>query len=417
MSAIETTTPRLDGDAMQRDFMTLLKIGGTPDGGVNRPSFSDAHLEARSWFRRTAEAAGLETHVDAAGNHSAIFRSRREHSRTLLLGSHLDSVPAGGGYDGAMGVVGALHVVMAFKTADADLPFSLEAIDFTDEEGTLMGLLGSQAVVGTLTPSALQSPRGGREALLAGLERGGLREDRLVEARRHRDALAGYLELHIEQGPKLERAGIDIGVVTRIVGARSFRIDLEGAGGHAGTTPMDARQDAGVAAGRIVVEARDAVVRDFPDAVITFGGAHFEPGAFNVIPKRARLLLEFRSQDDAVLDAIEAVVRSTVQSEAEAEGVTAAITSTARWPAAQLDSRLSNIIEGAARALGLRSMRLPSGAGHDAQEFAPLIPTGMVFVPSVGGISHDPREFTAWEDVVNGANVLLKTVEELARQL
>lgn len=406
----------LDGEQMRRDFDSLLKIGATGDGGVNRPTFSDAHLEARKWFLARAGAAGLETQVDSAGNHSAIYRSRRQNAQTLVLGSHLDSVPSGGGYDGAVGVVGGLHVVMAFKRAGADLPFTLEAIDFTDEEGTLMGLLGSQAMVGTLDAAALKSPRGGREALLNGLRRAGLTEDSLFAARRDRNALAGYLELHIEQGPKLERAGIDIGVVTKIVGARSFRIELLGAGGHAGTTPMDARHDAGVAAARIIVKARNTVVRDFQEAVITFGGLQFEPGAFNVIPKSARLLMEFRAQDDALLDAIETAVRATIAAEAGAEGVTVEIIELAHWPAAKIDQRLAGVIEDAAKSLGLSTMRLPSGAGHDAQDFAPLVPAGMIFVPSVGGISHDPREFTKWEDVVNGANVLLKTVEELTRQ-
>lgn len=408
---------RLDTERMREDFAELSRIGATGDGGVSRPTFSDAHLAARKWFDDRATQAGLLVSVDSAGNHSAILRRRRQGpSPVLLLGSHLDSVPSGGRFDGAMGVLCSLEVVIAFKEAGADLPFTLEAIDFTDEEGTLMGLLGSQALAGTLTAEALQSPRGGRDALLSGLSRGGLDEKHLVAARRDPSSLLGYLELHIEQGPYLERQHIDIGVGTRIVGSRSFRIVLQGEGGHAGTTPMEARHDAGVAASRIVLKAREIVVRDFPGSVITVGDIRLEPGAFNVIPKTAQLALEFRSQDEEALLAIEAAVRTAIESEAKAEGVSAAITPVARWQPVQLDARLSDVIERVAHRLGLSTTRLASGAGHDAEELATVTPTGMIFVPSVAGISHDPREFTAWEDVVNGAKVLLGTVEELAQQ-
>jgi N-carbamoyl-L-amino-acid hydrolase len=312
--------------------------------------------------------------------------------------------------------VAALHVLLACKEASTDLPFALEAIDFTDEEGTLLGLLGSEAIVGTLTAESLQSPRGGREALVAGLKRAGLQEDRLRNARRDPRSLAGYLELHIEQGPRLEREGVKIGVVTRIVGSRSFRIVLRGLGGHAGTMPMDARRDAAVAAARFILSVREIVVHDFPNGVITVGDVRLEPGAFNVVPGLARLALEFRSQDEDELDAIESAVLARARVEAEAHGIGLEVTPVARWQPTGLDPNVCDAIERAAGALGLTTKRLPSGAGHDAQSLAPMTPTGMIFVPSVAGVSHDPREYTAWEDVVNGANVLLGTVVELARR-
>jgi N-carbamoyl-L-amino-acid hydrolase len=409
--------PQVDGDQMREDFEALASIGATPEGGISRPTFSDAHFTARKWFLARAEAGGLDTRLDTAGNHSAILQTRRSHdSRVLLLGSHLDSVPAGGCYDGALGVVAALHVLLAFKEAGTDLPFALEAIDFTDEEGTLFGLLGSEAIAGTLKLEALQSPRGGRDAFVAGLNRGGLQEERLHDARRDPGSLAGYLELHIEQGPRLEREGVKIGVVTRIVGSRSFRIVLRGRGGHAGTLPMDGRRDAGVAAARVILGAREIVVRDFPNAVITVGDVRLEPGAFNVVPGLARLALEFRSQHEDELEAIEAAVLARIRADAEAHDIGVAVTPVARWQPSVLDPIVCDAIERAAAALGLTTTRLASGAGHDAQSFAPITPTGMIFVPSVGGVSHDPREYTAWEDAVNGANVLLGTVLELAQR-
>src|SRR5712691_11860324 len=194
----------VDAERMREDFEALARIGATPEGGVSRPSLGEPHLAARAWFLERAQAYGLEPHVDAAGNHSAVLSA---DGPTLLLGSHLDSVPNGGRYDGALGVVAALHVLLAVQASGLTLPVELEAIDFTDEEGTLVGLLGSEALTGALAPETLQAPRGGREALLAGLERSGLREDELSTARRDPGALACYLELHIEQGPVLERAG------------------------------------------------------------------------------------------------------------------------------------------------------------------------------------------------------------------
>jgi len=409
--------PRIDGDRMGADFDALSKIGATPEGGVNRPSFSDAHFAARKWFLATAEAAGLETRVDAAGNHSAILRPRkRGDGRVLLMGSHLDSVPHGGRWDGAFGVVAALNVVIAIKESGDDLPFTLEAIDFTDEEGTALGLLGSEAFAGTLTAGALQTPRGGRQALDDGLKRAGLQEDRLLDARRDPKTLAGYLELHVEQGSRLERDGMQIGVVTRIVGSRSFHIVLRGNGGHAGTMPMEGRRDAGVAAARLILDVRDIVVRDFPGAVITVGDVQLEPGAFNVVPGVARLKLEFRAQYEGELDQVESAVFANVRADADANGIGIEVTELARWHPTALNEAVVDTVERVATGLGLSTMRLASGAGHDAQSLAPITPTGMIFVPSIGGISHDPREDTRWDDAVNGANVLLGTVRELARR-
>jgi N-carbamoyl-L-amino-acid hydrolase len=409
------TLPRVDGERMREDFEALSRIGATAEGGVSRPTFSDAHFAAREWFLTRARAAELDTQVDAAGNHSAVLAAQpHRHARVLLLGSHLDSVPGGGRYDGAMGVVAALHILLALKEAGTDLPFAVEAIDFTDEEGTLLGLLGSEALAGSLRPESLHAPRGGRDALLAGLARAGLSQTRLFEARRDPQTLAGYLELHIEQGPRLEREGVRIGVVTTIVGSRSFALVLRGAGGHAGGLPMDVRRDAAVAAARLILSVQDIVVRDFPGAVATVGDVRVEPGAFNVVPGVARLALEFRSHDQGELDAIESAVLGRARADAEANGIELAVTPVARWQPTRLDPRVSDEIERAAVDLGLTTKRLASFAGHDAQALAPLTPSGMIFVPSVGGVSHDPREHTAWDDVVNGANVLLRTVERLA---
>jgi hydantoinase/carbamoylase family amidase len=403
---------RIDAERMREDFDALARIGATAGGGVDRPSLGDAHLAARRWFHDRAAAAGLETRVDAAGNHSAVLPG---DGPTLLLGSHLDSVPHGGRFDGALGVVAALHVLLAVQ-GGGGVPVTFEAIDFTDEEGTLVGLLGSRALTGALAPETLSSPRGGREALLAGLARAGLREAELASARREPESLAGYLELHIEQGPLLARAAVQIGVVTAIVGARSFALVFRGAADHAGTAPMDARRDAGLAAASFALAVNEIVVRNFPGCVATIGDVRFEPGAYNVVPGKARVALEFRSADAVELDRLERALLGAADAAAEEREVVLEIEPVGRWEPTSLDAGVCDVIETAAAELGLSAMRMRSGAGHDAQALARVTPAGMIFVPSIAGLSHDPGESTAWEDCVNGANVLLGAALALARR-
>jgi N-carbamoyl-L-amino-acid hydrolase len=331
-----------------------------------------------------------------------------------LLGSHLDTVPSGGRFDGALGVIAALHVLLAVQNAGLELPVALEAIDFTDEDGTLVGLLGSEALTGTLSEETLLAPRGGRDALVEGLARAGLREDELGSARRDPSSLAGYLELHIEQGPVLERAGVDVGAVTSIVGSRSFRLVFRGDANHAGTTPMDARRDAGLAAAELALGVEEIVRRDFPGCVATVGDLRLEPGAFNVVPGTARVSLECRAPELAPLEELEAALLQRAHVAAATRRVGLEIEPVGRWEPTPLDPGVCDVIEEAAGALGLTSMRLPSGAGHDAQALAGVTRAGMIFVPSVNGKSHDPSELTHWEDCVNGANVLLAAALALA---
>jgi len=407
-------------DRLRADFDALAAIGAvnanTDAPGVHRPSLSPAHLAARQWFLARAAAAGLETAVDAAGNHSAIWRARRFAApiRTLLLGSHLDSVPNGGRFDGALGVLAALEALRTVQEAGVALPVDLEAIDFTDEEGTLVGELGSNALAGSLTPAMLAQPRGGRAALEAGLARAGLSEAALFTARRDPATLAGYLELHIEQGPRLTQSAIAIGVVTAIVGITSYRLTYTGRANHAGTTPMDARQDAGLGAATFTLTAREMVVRDFPGCAVNVGQMRFEPGAFNIIPGLAELALEFRAPDAQRLSELEDTLLSLAGLVARQSGLQLALEPLGGCVPAPMSARAQAAITAAADSLALTHIELVSGAGHDAQVLAPLTPSGMIFVPSRAGLSHSPDEFTAWDDCVNGANVLLRAALKLA---
>lgn len=406
---------RVDGERMRADFEAVSAFGATGTGGVDRPTFSPAHLAARAWFLERGRDAGLEVGVDRAANHSVRLRGPGERARTLLLGSHLDSVPNGGRFDGALGVVAALEVVRTVAEAGLELPVALEAVDFTDEEGTLVGLLGSSALTGALTREVLAEPRGGRAALLAALERGGLTEDDLLAARRDPAVLAGFLELHIEQGPVLEREGAAIGLVTGITGAASFEIELVGEARHAGTTPFADRRDALLGAAACVVGVRELVAGRFPTCVATVGDVAVEPGAFNVVPRVARLKVECRSADPDRLGELEGGITELAGDVAAAHGLDVEVRDVARWEPVATDADVRAAIAAAADALGLRALELTSGAGHDTQALARVTPSGMLFVPSKRGISHDPAEETPWEQCVAGANVLLGATVTLAR--
>ena len=418
---------RINSDRMRVAFDELAKIGATADGGANRPTFSEPHLAARGWFRGQIESAGLEFHTDGAGNHSAILAVSGGASRdalrrdqgedeapTLLLGSHLDSVPNGGRFDGALGVMAAFEVLRTIEEARIPLRVNLEAIDFTDEEGTLVGLLGSAALAGRLSPDMLHNPRGGRTTLLEGMARAGLTEQGMLSARRLRQSLAGYLELHIEQGKRLERAGADIGIVSAIVGIWSYRLSFLGRADHAGTTTMDDRLDASLGASEFTLAARDTVVNDFRDCVVNVGKMEFSPGAFNIVPARVDVSLEFRSADEEKFKRLDALLLAHAQEAAKRFGLELEAKSLGKHSPSSMDDKVQSTFASACDDLSLTHLSLSSGAGHDGQSFDGLCPVGMIFVPSKEGASHSPREFTEWEDCVNGANVLLQTALRLA---
>ncbi len=398
----------------ERDFAALANIGSTGDGGVNRPCWSPAHLEAQRWWLGRAAEAGLVTHTDSAGNCSAILHSPDPGPRTLLIGSHTDSVPSGGRFDGALGVLAALEVARTVKEAGLRLPVHLEVIDFVDEEGTLVGILGSKALAGMLTAEDLRTPRGGRAALEAGLARAGLTEAGLLAARRDPASLAGYLELHIEQGPNLARSATPIGIVQGIVGIRSFRLTYHGQANHAGTTPLDQRADAALGAAAFVLTARELVLRDFPGCTVNVGQMRLEPGAFNIIPGAAELALEFRAPEAEQLNRLEDVLLSLAGVVARQFGLRLNAENAGGCEPAPLSARAQAACAAAADSLALAHMPLYSGAGHDALAFAPLTTAGMIFIPSRDGLSHSPREFSEWDDCVNGANVLLRAALNLA---
>ncbi len=404
------TSLRINGTRFQQNFNQLARIGATNEGGVHRPALGETHLKARAWFREKALQAGLGFQEDSAGNHSAILTSNNPDARTLLIGSHLDSVPNGGRFDGALGVLAALETAQTIQDSGLFLPVNLEVIDFTDEEGTLVGLLGSMALAGKLKAEDLVNPRGGRENLLAGLEKTGLTEAGLLSARRPASSLAGYLEVHIEQGKRLLTGNTQIGIVTTIVGICSYRLVFIGRADHAGTTSMEGRLDAAQGAADFTLSARMLVMQEFPDCVANVGDMRFEPGAYNIVPEKVAVSLEFRSPDAERYQQLEERLLDLARQAALKFGLGLEIELRGKHQPSPMSAKAQTAIDAACQTLGLSSMPLASGAGHDAQAFDGLCPAGMIFVPSVEGASHSSREFTEWRDCINGANILLHSV-------
>ena len=407
---------RINPARLRAHFEALSEIGATAEGGVHRPALSEAHLSARAWFRERIQENDLGCHVDGAGNQSAFLPCGPKDAPILLLGSHLDSVPHGGRFDGALGVLAALEVLIAVKDAKIDLPINLEAIDFTDEEGTHIGLLGSSALTGRLKHSNLAHPRGGKEAFLEGLNRAGLTVDGLLSAQRPQDSLAAYVELHIEQGKRLINADAEIGIVTSIVGIGSSYLTFIGRSDHAGTTAMEDRLDASQGASAFLLAIRDILHENFPQCVANVGQMNFKPGVFNIVPAEAIMALEYRAPEVETLHRLGQALIEGARSEAARYGLGLEIEELGEYPPSPLSQEVQSAIAEAADSLGLNHIAMTSMAGHDAQSFAGLCPVGMIFVPSVDGASHSAREFTAWENCVHGANVLLQTALRLAKE-
>lgn len=405
---------KINNHRLLDDLAALAAIGTTAEGGVNRPALSAPDIEARAWFRAQIEAAGLLHTQDGAGNQSAVLPCNDPSARTLLLGSHLDSVPHGGRFDGALGSLAALEVLRTVKESGLRLPVHLEAIAFTDEEGAHISLMGSRAIAGDLSAEELDHPHSSAEAFEAGLVRAGLSREIILSARRDSASLAGYVELHIEQGTRLEDTGTAIGVVTAIVGIRSWWLRFSGQAAHAGTMPLPKRHDALWGASDFILQAKDLVMKQYPPGTVNCGIIEAAPGAFNIVPGAVRLSLEFRHGDPVTLDAMQAALLPLAESVAQEYGLSVELQPASHTAPALMDEGVVQAIEGAADMLGLSHTRLLSFAGHDAQAVRLIAPSAMLFVPSVQGISHNPHEFTRDADVVNGANVLLHAILALA---
>jgi N-carbamoyl-L-amino-acid hydrolase len=403
---------------LQQTLEKLSEFGRNLEGGVTRLGFSEADLAAREYVMGLMREAELQVRVDPAGN---IFgrRSGRENLPVLLFGLHIDSVPHGGNFDGDVGSMGALEVIRALNEHKVTTRHPLEVIIWTNEEGHHFGkgVFGSAAAAGLLGPEVLDRRDDQGQTPADWLRRYGQDPARFAEARIRPGTVAGYVELHIEQGAVLDEARIPIGVVEGIVGINWWTCTATGLANHAGTTPMNRRQDALATAARAALAVREEVRAEPGRQVGTVGYMKVEPGARNIVPGRVEFPVELRDRDAEKIQRIWARIQKRFGEIAQEEKVTLECTPLSGDQPARTDPRFRQAIREAARAAGLGTMDLPSGAGHDAQNVAQFAPMGMIFVPSRGGISHSPKEFTPWEQVANGVEVLYRTVLLLDERL
>jgi N-carbamoyl-L-amino-acid hydrolase len=405
---MNTPDVRINADRLLTRLDALAAFGRDARGGLSRFAYTPAHADVCRLAARWMEEAGLTAFLDRAGNLVGLGPGG---GPVLAAGSHLDTVPMGGRLDGALGVIGAIECAQALRAAGASLRHRFAALGFADEEGHSFGIgcLTSRALVGELPPDRMRTIR----------HRDGRPLADCVDAwecdlpRREPPGLAAYLELHIEQGPRLEAEGADVGAATSIAGISRTTVTFIGQANHGGTTPMTMRRDALWGASALVLEVRRLALESRGEAVATVGHVEVEPGGTNVIPGVARMRVELRSGDEQRLAALRGAVEGAANRLAQDYGLRVVAAGWDHMPAQPLDEQLTAALYGAATRRGLRVVRMPSWAGHDAKILAPHLPAGLLFVPSRGGISHAPAEDTAPEHLAAGVQVLLDAVRAL----
>lgn len=398
---------------LQDDLLNLGRIGG--DGRcINRTGFSDADMQARRWLMERFEAAGLDTHMDPAGN--VCGRWNVGNGPAVMIGSHLDSVPDGGLFDGTLGVITGLECIRALQDHGIEPPCPVEIVATSEEEGRFGGMLGAQALAGRVDRDWFDNACDADGVKLTDAMRAqGLDPERVFEARRDPASLKAFLELHIEQGPLLEARGIPIGIVEGISGVFNWSVTLSGVANHSGTTPMDLRHDAfrGLAEvacsiPRLIAEAGTEQSR------LTIGKVDLKPGFPHTIPGEASFSLIGRDTSEDVMRALAEACRASIAAAAHNHGLDWTHQEHSWLAPSPCHPEIVAAFERQAKALGLNALRMPSGAGHDTQCMSELTRAGMIFVPSVGGISHSPEEWTDWADIEQGVNLLLHTLLQLA---
>jgi hydantoinase/carbamoylase family amidase len=392
--------------SLAADLEAAARIGADPGGGISRFAWSPELAEANAWLVARLDELGLGAEIDPAGN--VLGRWGPDSGQAVLIGSHLDTVPRGGRYDGALGVLAALDAVRRLVREGTKPARPVWVVSFNDEEGSRFqtGMLGSRAFVGDLD---LEDWR--RRGVADAMAEAGFDFERLPEARRI-EGVGAYLELHIEQGPVLEQRGVDVGLVTAVTGIVGFRARFRGEANHAGTTPMELRRDALAGAARAILALREEA-RARADMTANVGVIHAEPGGFNVVPAAAEFTIDVRSPTSEGFDHVERFVRETLAGIADEESLVLELSATHRKAPVQLDLGLLDVLERAAAAEGAGVLRLASGAGHDAMVLARHVPAAMLFVPSRGGVSHSPDEYTTPEHCELGARVLARALREL----
>ncbi|MEX0618229.1 MAG: Zn-dependent hydrolase [Pseudohongiellaceae bacterium] len=401
-------------ERVQNDIYALGRIGYNPeDQGIYRQGFSDADMEARLWLTHRMEALELNPYMDGAGN--VIGRLGNPGDKALLIGSHLDSVPCGGMFDGVLGVIAGLECVRVLKENKISLRHAVEVVATSEEEGRFGGMLGAQALTGRLTLDWLeraQDPSG--ELLRDAMARCQLPYHHAMEAARDPKELVGFLELHIEQGPVLEKERKTIGVVEGISGVFKWLVHFKGKADHAGTAPMDLRSDAFMGVADFAHEIARIIDEEGTDKTrLTIGRVELKPGYAHTVPGQAEFTLVGRDMSEDVMKAVSDSCRKVLSSIARRHRLMFEYEQMS-WLEPRLCSEpMINLLKKHSEALGYDTLLMPSGAGHDCQFFTDIMPTGLLFIPSVGGVSHAQDEWSHWHDVEKGCNVLLNAVLEL----
>ena len=407
----------IDLERLKADIQALSAIGRDEQHGIYRMAFSDGDMAGREWLRRRIEDAGLEIHQDGAANLHARLQWR-EGQASVMTGSHIDTVPGAGHLDGALGVLCGLEALRVLKEQGVELQRPLELVAFSDEEGRFGGMFGSQALSGDISPEwIVQAADLNGLSLVDAMAAQGLDAMQSLDAARTPDSLHAFVELHIEQGPVLDREGVNIGVVEGICGLRRWDVTLQGVANHAGTTPMNLRNDAFQGLAEFAGQIERILQEHGGEAsVATVGRVELLPGAANVVPGEVRFSLEFRDLQDETLDALADAFRLTLSTLARRRQLMFEFREQSHILPVSCDSGVRQLISDTAAQLGYSQRELPSGAAHDTQKLARLTRTGMVFVPSKAGRSHSAAEWTAWSDIQAGANVLLNTLHQLATE-
>lgn len=406
---------RIDGARLLARLEALGRHGALPGGGTDRLALGDADRAARDWTVAQMRALGMAVEIDAIGNVFATYAGR-EDLPPVATGSHIDTVRTGGLYDGNYGVMAGLEVVATLRDAGRRTRRPLQVAFFTNEEGARFqpDMLGSLVHVGGMALEDALAARAVDNGALLGEE---LRRIGYAGAAPvGRPRVDSFVELHIEQGPVLDREGIAIGVVEGVQGICWTELRFSGRSNHAGTTPMALREDAGMAAARVAALAHEISQRHGARQLATVGALTLQPNLVNVIAHSARMTVDLRNTDGALLQQAQAELLAGAQRIATEHGVQLEHRLLADFAPVAFDAALVDSVERAARAQGLGTLRMPSGAGHDAQMLARVCPTAMVFVPSRDGLSHNVREFTAPEQLEQGANVLLQVLLERAER-
>ena len=404
----------VNGQRIESRIFELAKFGKDASGRGYRVAYTKGDIEGRAWFIELMKKAGLDPTIDAAGNIIGKRKGKDQSLKPIGFGSHIDMVPDGGNYDGTLGSISALEIIEILNENSFVTEHPLEVIIFGNEEG---GTIGSKAMVGGLTSDGLQQKSQSGLTMAEGIKAIGGNPDNIQSCIRKKGDFHAWVELHIEQGGILEKEKIQIGVVEGIVGIVHWEVTVEGFANHAGATPMNMRQDALLAASKFVIAVNEAINSVKGTQVGTVGKIAVQPGAYNVIPGKVVLGLEIR---DLSAEKIEILFHEIEKRAAIIAKDSKATISFLRQPneskPALTDKKLQQVINSAAKALGFSTRFMQSGAGHDSQHIASIAPAAMIFIPSVGGISHSPKEFSTATDMANGANVLLQTILKLDKE-